>query len=163
MYLLYSSSPTEYEADGLSPDNIDRTISAQVNRDGGNTALESDYFNLCDLSRFVGGAVDFVGVFVDESGSMTRNTVRASLAKFEADLQAAGLTISAVFNGREDWITPFTTSLAPQPAFIASAMTTNGTMIGICDYCQQRCAADAACDEETDCLLDCLGIDNLQT
>lgn len=159
--MSFTCSPTEYEADGLSPDGIDRTISAQVNRDGGNTALESDYFNLCNLDRFVGGAVDFVGVFVDESGSMNRNTVAASLAKFEADLQAAGLSVSSVFNGAEDWITPFTTSLAPQPAFIASG-STNGTVTGICDYCEQNCAANPACNSETDCLLDCIGIDNLQ-
>lgn len=106
--------------------------------------------------------MDFVGVFVDESGSMTRSTVAASLAKFEADLADAGLTISPVFNGRENWITPFTTTLAPAPAFIAASATTNGTMIGICDHCKENCAADAACDVESDCLLDCIGIDNLQ-
>lgn len=64
-----------------SPDMIDRTISAQLNRDDGTTYLESNWFNLCNLSRFIVTDINFVGVFIDESGSMDRDTVAASLAK----------------------------------------------------------------------------------
>lgn len=123
---------------------------------------------MCDLGRFVGGAVDFVGVFVDESGSMDRGTVAASLAKFDADLLNAGLTVSQVFNPNEDWITPFTTDLAPmtQPtasAMIASASAngTNSVFISTCEHCKLECAGDSSCVEESDCEIACVGIDNL--
>jgi len=100
--------------------------------------LASDYFEICNLRRFTGDAnVDFVGVFIDESGNMIRSTVGVSFTKFGEDLASFGLAISSVFNGREDWITAFRTSLAPGSARIASAATPNGTMIGICDHCSQ--------------------------
>lgn len=114
IFSFYSFSPTEYEADGLSPDMIDRTISAQVNRDDENPeGGPSDYFNLCDLGRFQGGAVDFVGVFIDTSGSMDETTIQASIDKFRNDLTNANLTISEVGETSEDWISPFLTALAP--------------------------------------------------
>ncbi len=159
-FLSSTAPPAEYENDGLSPDGIDRTICPQGSKTAG---LASDYFEICNRRRFTGDAnVDFVGVFIDESGSMTRSTVKASLAKFEEDLASFGLAISSLFNGREDWITAFRNLFSAWVCSHCLAATTNGTMIGICDHCSQVCSADATCNEETDCLRDCTGIDTLQ-
>jgi hypothetical protein len=88
-----------------------RVVFATVNRDNGNTALASDWLAACNYTDLATSGIDFVGLFVDESGSMTRTTVQASLNKFFADLTAASLTYCSVFNGSEDWITPFDTLL----------------------------------------------------
>jgi hypothetical protein len=55
--------------------------------------------------------VDYIGLFVDESGSMNRYTVRASLNLLFQDLEALDVTYCTVVNGAEDWITPFNTEL----------------------------------------------------
>ena len=89
---------------------------ATVNRDGDSPGTEpSDWFTLCNLATYSStlSTVDFVGVFLDTSGSMTAATVQASLTKFKNDAAAAGLTISAVCNRAENWVTPFVTTLAP--------------------------------------------------
>jgi Dictyostelium (slime mold) repeat len=88
-----------------------RVTFAQVKRDNGNAALASDWLTACGYDDFSTNGIDFIGLFVDESGSMTRSTVQASLAKLDVDLAAAKLTYCSVFNGSEDWITPFDTAL----------------------------------------------------
>ena len=88
-----------------------RIIYANVSRDEGDPSLASDWFSVCGISKFNSTGVDFVGLFIDESGSMTLDTVRASYEKFLGDLNAANLTHCTVFNGVEDWITPFNTTL----------------------------------------------------
>jgi hypothetical protein len=44
---------------------------------------------------------------------MDNSTVQASINEFEKVIAAAGLRVSLVENGDEDWITPFLTTLAP--------------------------------------------------
>ena len=88
-----------------------RVVFATVNRDNGNPALASDWLASCNYTDVALSGIDFVGLFVDESGSMTRATVQASLNKFFADLTAASLTYCSVFNPSEDWIIPFNTLL----------------------------------------------------
>ena len=88
-----------------------RVIFATVNRDSGNPALASDWLQACNLTDVALAGIDFVSLFVDESGSMTRATVQASLNKFLADLTAARLTYCSVYDGSEDWISPFNTAL----------------------------------------------------
>ena len=100
--------------DTLSPDMIDRTTVALVNRDQGDTAQESDWFNLCGLSVYSSASVPFIGLFIDQSGSMTLGTVQASYNKFLADLNTAGLVFQEVTNSNEEWVDPFLTTLAPQ-------------------------------------------------
>lgn len=79
----------------------------QVARDGGNVSLLSDWFTLCGLGVLAPGAK--IGLFVDNSGSMTTSTVQASYNKFIADVAAAGLSIITVTNGNEEWTEPFRT------------------------------------------------------
>lgn len=110
---LFPASPTAYDSDNLSPDGIDRTIYQNVTRDEGIVANASDWFNICGLDIYKNGAVPFVGLFIDNSGSMTTSTVQASYDKFLAEIATAGLTISLVQNTDENWILPFLTELAP--------------------------------------------------
>jgi len=77
----------------------------QVNRDGGVVGNRSNWFTLCGLGVLPAGAK--VGLFVDNSGSMTTSTVQASYDKFLADVAAAGLSIITVTNGNEEWTEPF--------------------------------------------------------
>jgi len=106
--------PVGFYNDTLSPDNIDRTIALEVNRDGGNSTLISNWLTLCELDKLSNNSIGFVGLFVDTSGSMTLSTVQASYDKFiNVDSKAAGLKIVSVFNGNENWIYPFRSELVP--------------------------------------------------
>mmetsp|Transcript_8635 Transcript_8635/g.12527 ORF Transcript_8635/g.12527 Transcript_8635/m.12527 type:complete len:1446 (+) Transcript_8635:58-4395(+) len=97
-----------------NPDGVDRTIASTVIRDDGNAdGSFSDWFTICALDTLTSENVQFVGLFVDDSGSMTIGTVQNSLAKFENDTAAAGLTIERVVNGVERWVDPFLTTLVP--------------------------------------------------
>ena len=91
--------------------NDNRTVTAYVNRDEGNSTLASNYLNECGYSNLATSGIDYIGLFVDESGSMDRYTVRASLNVLFQDLEALEVTYCTVVNGDEDWITPFNTEL----------------------------------------------------
>ena len=81
---------------------------ATVNRDEGDPALASNWLTACNYTNLATSGIDFVGLFVDESGSMTRDTVRASLNKLFVDVSAAGVTYCLVYDeSSENWITPF--------------------------------------------------------
>ena len=83
-----------------------------VNRDGGNTAQRSDWWDLIGADVLPSGAK--IALCVDNSGSMTFNTVEASIDYFEEQATAAGVTIFAPSGGTtnyycngmggEDWI-----------------------------------------------------------
>ena len=77
----------------------------QVNRDNGNSANTSDWYTLCGLDNIPNGSK--IVLFLDNSGSMTTDTVRASLNEFLIKLQQRDITIEVVENSTEDWITPF--------------------------------------------------------
>jgi len=77
----------------------------RVNRDGGNSANASDWYSLCGLDNIPNGSK--IVLFIDNSGSMTTDTVRASLNQFLLKLQEKNITIQIVENSNEDWITPF--------------------------------------------------------
>jgi hypothetical protein len=83
-----------------------------VTRDEGQLPAD-DWFNLCGLGKLTLSSVRFVGLFVDESGSMDKRTVANSYSKFLADIEAANLKTCEVHNGQEDWITPFITTITP--------------------------------------------------
>lgn len=103
-----------FEDDTLSPDGIDRTIIALVNRDTGDSSLASNWFELCELDKLSPYTVEFVGLFVDGSGSMELETVQASYDKFvNIDSKAAGLEVASVYHSDENWILPFRNKLVP--------------------------------------------------
>ena len=85
----------------------------QVNRDTGNTASRSDWWDLIGADVLPSGAK--IALCVDNSGSMTVATVQASVDYFVEQATAAGVTIFAPSGGTtsyncsgmssEDWIT----------------------------------------------------------
>ena len=84
----------------------------QVNRDSGNTAIRSDWWDLIGADVLPSGAK--IALCVDNSGSMTVTTVQASVNYFVEQATAAGVTIFAPSGGTttyncsgmnsEDWI-----------------------------------------------------------
>ena len=87
-----------------------------VVRDNGSAQLASDWYTMCGLDIYAGtNTVKWVGLFIDNSGSMTEPEVRASRDLLVNKLNAIGVQIKTVVNGNENWITPFTTTLAPGP------------------------------------------------
>jgi hypothetical protein len=59
----------------------------------------------------------FIGLFVDNSGSLVRDEVKSALDAFFAKAAAAGITIVEFVDGNERWIEPFLPGglLAPSP------------------------------------------------
>jgi hypothetical protein len=84
------------------------TIYSDVNRDGGIVADASDWFDICNLGGLKAQGVTNVAFFIDESGSMNRFTVQASLDLLSSNMANEGLTlVSGTYNARENWIEPF--------------------------------------------------------
>lgn len=91
------------EADGLTFGPV------IVNRDDGTTADATDWYKICNLDDLPEGSS--IALFIDTSGSMTLQTVRASYDLLVEKLNAKGITITTVTNNQEDWITPFLVDL----------------------------------------------------
>jgi len=81
----------------------------QVNRDGGNTVIASDWYTICGIASLPAGSS--IALFIDNSGSMTTATVQASYNLFLSKLAEKNISVITVTNGNEDWITPFLTEL----------------------------------------------------
>ena len=93
-FALAIYSPNGFADDTVNnPDGLDRTIASTVNRDNGSVETRSDWQTICGLDSLSSENVQFVGLFVDDSGSMRVSTVSASLDKFEADMAAKGIEI----------------------------------------------------------------------
>lgn len=101
--------------------NDTRTIFANVSRD--DLGLESvvqgpsDWFTICELGVYEKSGIDFIGRFLDVSGSMDLQTVFESDAIFQEKVRNANINIKVVQNIDEDWITPFLTTLVPSGNF----------------------------------------------
>ena len=107
-------SPNGFDLDTVNnPDGIDRTIIEPVAFDNGNPALASSWMSLCNLGSITSAEIEFVGLFVDDSGSMNVHDVQAALDNFEAAMASKGIQIRRVYNGIERWIDPFLGPLAP--------------------------------------------------
>jgi hypothetical protein len=76
-----------------------------VNRDENNDANVSDWFTICGLASLPNGSK--VALMVDNSGSMTTDTVRKSFELFLSKCQAKDIEVIASQPIYEDWITPF--------------------------------------------------------
>ena len=81
----------------------------QVNRDQGNSANTSDWYDICSIDNLPNGSS--IALFIDVSGSMTMSTIQASYDLLVQKLNAKGITITSVTNPNEDWITPFLVDL----------------------------------------------------
>ena len=87
-----------------------------VNRDEGNTANTSDWFDLAGLSSLSTGSL--VTLWVDSSGSMTPSNVQASLDLFLTNCSNAGLNVEQSSNPSayvEEYIEPFIEELVGDP------------------------------------------------
>ena len=80
-----------------------------VNRDYNVESNASDYYTICDIDSVPDGGK--IAIFVDNSGSMTTGTIRASINKLLLRLQPRNISIVVVENPSEDWITSFDTPL----------------------------------------------------
>ena len=80
-----------------------------VNRDNNNVANVSDWYTICGLDSVPSGSK--VGLFIDNSGSMTTDTVRKSFELLLSKCQARNIELVITENPNEDWITPFNKNL----------------------------------------------------
>ena len=77
----------------------------QVNRDSGDRNLISDWYAIATLDRILNNST--VQLFIDNSGSMTTNTVQSSYDHFRMRCQERGIKIILYTNKQENWIAPF--------------------------------------------------------
>lgn len=87
-----------------------------ISRSGNNVGLRDDWYSLCDLGAAISGSR--VLLSVDNSGSMTTGTVRASYDYFKSRMLNSTLQLTEVNMGSsENWVTPhdaYYVSYAPQ-------------------------------------------------
>lgn len=76
-----------------------------VTRDMGIAGSASDWYSICKCNTIASN--DAVALFIDNSGSMTTDTVRASYNLFLSKLAARNISVIVVTNAVEDYITPF--------------------------------------------------------
>lgn len=95
--------PASFTADPLAYGPI------AVNRDNGNPALASDWYTICNIDKLPNGS-NFA-LWIDNSGSMTTNTVRASLDLLNAKIAPRGITYNLQTDTGENWVLPFNKGL----------------------------------------------------
>ena len=110
-----------------------KKYSEDVSRDYGVEEKASDWFELCGLSKY--SSVGYVAEFVDNSGSLKIEDVKASLQLFHNRLDALNIGNITVANKKENWIEPFLTTLQGPPC-----KTLHGSQGGQC-ISTEKCAA----------------------
>eukprot|EP00956_Cyclotella_meneghiniana_P030193 scaffold75346_cov62-Cyclotella_meneghiniana.AAC.3 len=113
-FCLLVPSPSALGVVSIPPEALadPNFINQTVTRDDG-SGTPSDWFNICGLGSLGSPNVPFVGLFVDGSGSMDKSTVKNAYNKFIADATNSGFDLCEVYNGNENWILPFMTTLTP--------------------------------------------------
>ena len=103
--------PPNFEADSeaIYVEDVPR----DCDRSGQNCAAAQDWLSLCGYDNIQASTVEFLGLFVDNSGSMTQVEVQPSIDLLTSNLNNKGISISEVVNTNENWIAPFLTSLVP--------------------------------------------------
>lgn len=96
------------------PDNFlndpNKVVKYGIDRNGG---IE-DWASYCELDGYTSNNAQFIGLFVDNSGSMYRSTVQNSIDQLYDDCGDQGMEVKEVYNADENWILPFLTSLKPE-------------------------------------------------
>lgn len=90
--------PAEFDADPIA-------YYSSVKRDEGVTSNISDWYNICNIANLPDGSK--IAIFIDKSGSMNLNTVRASYDALMSQLNARNMSVITVSNVNENWIAPF--------------------------------------------------------
>ena len=90
--------PDSFESD-------DKAFYHEVNRDDGKPSNASDWFELANITCLDG--TQTVIVCIDNSGSMRRSSVSASIDLFYEKCRNAGINVVELKMTREDWISPF--------------------------------------------------------
>ena len=103
-----------------------------ISRDYGVEEKANDWFELCDLSEY--SSIGYVAEFVDNSGSLKIEQVKASLQLFHDRLDALGIGHITVIDTNENWIKPFLTTLQGPPC-----KTLHGSQDGQC-ILTEKCA-----------------------
>jgi len=80
-----------------------------INRDGRDGTPMEDWYALSGIGRW--SDVKYVGLFVDDSGSLEIKHVQGSLDAFMANATASGIEVRKVYNGDENPFLPFITVL----------------------------------------------------
>lgn len=101
-------TPEAFLSDGLAVVHFD------VTKDDGDIAKSMDWMSMCGLNHYAAANVGWIGLFIDNSGSMYESEVRASRDRFYADLEIRGIQVKKVVNPNENWLLPFLTTLAPE-------------------------------------------------
>ena len=99
--------PPNFLNDGLT------TVKYNIVRDNGDQAKAEDWALKCGLDLFTSNQVGYVGLFVDDSGSMKKSQVIASYDKFILYMTTKRIEVKYVVNEDENWILPFLTTLVP--------------------------------------------------
>ena len=84
-----------------------------VNRDSGISSDRSDWFTIVGLSDLPSGSL--VSLWIDNSGSMTKNDVLSSYNLFIEKCNNAGIGVDETFGYGENYIQPFITELVGDP------------------------------------------------
>lgn len=111
-YIIYLLQPTK---GGYGPSALKLPVGwnninldygpISVSTDNGNSANKSDWFTICNLDGLPPGSK--VGIFLDDSGSLGTEAVKASYDYLLANLTAKGITWQTVINETENYIDPF--------------------------------------------------------
>lgn len=85
------------------------------NNEGNPTGGIVSWVDKCGLREYLEKSnIEFVALFVDDSGSMYEKEVQGSLDKFYEEIEVdLGLEVRKVVNSDENWIKPFMDDLVP--------------------------------------------------
>lgn len=112
-YLLQPDNQPDAKRELEIPNGVDITdpvgvspkyglLYSRVKRDNGSTTVRSNWFDICGLSTYPANTL--VSLFIDTSGSMKLDTVRASYDKFIKDCKKNNILVAATSqNEGERW------------------------------------------------------------
>jgi len=108
-----STSNTVTPPDSFLTDDL-TIVHYDVVRDNDDVSLAMDWVSMCGLNLYTNTNVQWVGLFIDDSGSMRESNVAASRDEFYTRLEQQGIEVKKVVNPNENWILPFLETLVPE-------------------------------------------------
>ncbi len=108
--LLVPSDGSNMQVPSAFLTDLNARVIYNVVRDYGVVGAAMDWYTMCGLSAYY---VDWVGLFIDDSGSMIESNVAASRDLLYSTLESNNISVQKVVNSNENWILPFMTTLVP--------------------------------------------------